>query len=545
MRIEQNKLAFAYLRLSREESQAGESSSITNQRMIITKFCEDNGLNLVREFVDDGYSGGNFNRPGFQEMISELEKNAVKVVITKDLSRLGRDMIESGFYAEKYFPENGIRYIAIGDNFDSESENMMFAFNLAMNETYLREVSRKVKEVLKAKRQDGLYCACPPYGYKKAENNKNQLVPDDNTTPIVKRIFNAAANGDSSRKIAQDLNTDGVFPPLKYRALYRDKFSEKGAARVSDLWNYTTVKRILKNEVYLGHTVLGKSRKASIKSTKKLSMAKEDWSITKNTHEPLVSEEIFKKAQHNMGKGTRDFQQYDHVRKSIFSGIAYCALCGHALCSCGTVYKGEREKYWYLSCINKRKDINEPCIGTRIRYADLLELVRNDLNSLISLNDKEISSIVEHIMQDEKSNNVAAAKKLQREKLQSRLNTIDTIIHKLYVDNAEGRLEDDRLYSMVDTLQKEASQIKKELLQFNDDAAKESKVDNYKMFFDLTKKYSHIEVLDRDTVLTFIDRIEVGPKILPDGKVKATHRNSPFQQSVRIFYKFIGEMDKP
>ncbi len=545
MRIEQNKLAFAYLRLSREESQAGESSSITNQRMIITKFCEDNGLNLVREFVDDGYSGGNFNRPGFQEMISELKKNAVKVVITKDLSRLGRDMIESGFYAEKYFPENGIRYIAIGDNFDSESENMMFAFNLAMNETYLREVSRKVKEVLKAKRQDGLYCACPPYGYKKAENNKNQLVPDDNTTPIVKRIFNAAANGDSSRKIAQDLNTDGVLPPLKYRALYRDKFSEKGAARVSDLWNYTTVKRILKNEVYLGHTVLGKSRKASIKSTKKLSMAKEDWSITKNTHEPLVSEEIFKKAQHNMGKGTRDFQQYDHVRKSIFSGIAYCALCGHALCSCGTVYKGEREKYWYLSCINKRKDINEPCIGTRIRYADLLELVRNDLNSLISLNDKEISSIVEHIMQDEKSNNVAAAKKLQREKLQSRLNTIDTIIHKLYVDNAEGRLEDDRLYSMVDTLQKEASQIKKELLQFNDDAAKESKVDNYKMFFDLTKKYSHIEVLDRDTVLTFIDRIEVGPKILPDGKVKATHRNSPFQQSVRIFYKFIGEMDKP
>ena len=545
MRIEQNKLAFAYLRLSREESQAGESSSITNQRMIITKFCEDNGLNLVREFVDDGYSGGNFNRPGFQDMISELKKNAVKVVITKDLSRLGRDMIESGFYAEKYFPENGIRYIAIGDNFDSESENMMFAFNLAMNETYLREVSRKVKEVLKAKRQDGLYCACPPYGYKKAENNKNQLVPDDNTTPIVKRIFNAAANGDSSRKIAQDLNTDGVLPPLKYRALYRDKFSEKGAARVSDLWNYTTVKRILKNEVYLGHTVLGKSRKASIKSTKKLSMAKEDWSITKNTHEPLVSEEIFKKAQHNMGKGTRNFQQYDQVRKSIFSGIAYCALCGHALCSCGTVYKGEREKYWYLSCINKRKDINEPCVGTRIRYADLLELVRNDLNSLISLNDKEISSIVEHIMQDEKSNNVAAAKKLQREKLQSRLNTIDTIIHKLYVDNAEGRLEDDRLYSMVDTLQKEASQIKKELLKFNDDAAKESKVDNYKMFFDLTKKYSHIEVLDRDTVLTFIDRIEVGPKILPDGKVKATHRNSPFQQSVRIFYKFIGEMDKP
>lgn len=544
MRVEQNKIAFAYFRLSREEAQKSESSSITNQRMIVTKYCEQNGINLVREFVDDGYSGGNFDRPGFQQMMRELNKGLANTVITKDLSRLGRDMRESSYYAEQFFPEHGVRYIAIADNFDSEDENVMAPFQFAMNEVYLRDGSRKVKDVLRTKRQDGLYCACPPYGYKKEHRNKNKLVPDEVTAPVVQRIFNAAANGDSSRKIAQDLNNDGVIPPLKYRVLYRDEFSEEGAARASDLWNYTTVKRILKNEVYLGHTVLGKTKKASVKSKKKVAIPQDRWAVTENTHEALVSEEIFQKAHDNMGKGTRNFQKYDHVRKSIFSGVAYCSLCGHALCSCGTVYKGEREKYWYLSCINKRKDISNPCEGTRIRYADLISLVTEDLNSLISLTEKQIDAIVEHIMQEENSDKAINSRKVRREKLQGRLGVIDKIIPKLYVDNAEGRLDDDRLSSMVDDLQKESVAIKQELLELSEETVQTTKSDNYKMFFELTKKYSHIEKLDRDTLLTFIDRIEVGPKILPEGKVKASHRNSEFQQTIRIFYKFVGEMDE-
>jgi len=543
MRVEQNKIAFAYFRLSREEAQKSESSSITNQRMIVTKYCEQNGINLVREFVDDGYSGGNFDRPAFQSMMRELEKGLANTVITKDLSRLGRDMRESSYYAEQFFPEHSVRYIAIADNFDSAADNVMAPFQFAMNEVYLRDGSRKVKDVLKTKRQDGLYCACPPYGYKKANRNKNQLVPDELTAPIVKRIFNAAVNGDSSRKIAQDLNNDGVIPPLKYRVLYRDDFTEEGAARASDLWNYTTVKRILKNQVYLGHTVLGKSRKASVKSKKKIQIPKEDWAVTENTHEPLVSKEMFQKAHDNMGKGTRNFQQYEHVRKSIFSGVAYCALCGHALCSSGTVYKGEREKYWYLSCINKRKDINEPCKGTRIRYADLLELVRNDLNSLISLSDEEINNIVDEVIKEENSDKSQKERKVRREKLLGRLSIIDKIISKLYLDNAEGKLDDDRLSLMVDDLQKEAAQIKVNLSELSDDLAETVKSDSYKMFFELTKKYTHIENLDRETLVTFIDKIEVGPKILPEGKQKASHRNSDFKQEIRIFYKFVGEMN--
>lgn len=544
MRTEQNKNAFAYFRLSREEAQKSESSSITNQRMIVNKYCEQNGINLIREFVDDGYSGANFDRPGFQEMMRELNKKSADTVVTKDLSRLGRDMRESSYYAEQFFPEHGIRYIAIADNFDSENDNVMAPFQFAMNEVYLRDGSRKVKDVLRTKRQDGLYCACPPYGYKKAPRNKNQLVPDEVTAPVVQRIFAAAAKGDSSRKIAQDLNRDGVIPPLKYRVLYRDDFSKEGAARASDLWNYTTVKRILKNEVYLGHTVLGKTKKASAKSKKKISVPKDGWAVTENTHEALVSKEIFKKAHDNMGKGTRSFLQYENVRKSIFSGVAYCALCGHALCSCGTVYKGEREKYWYLSCINSRKDINNPCTGTRIRYADLIALVTADLNSLISLTDEQTQDIAKRIIKEENSDTAVKLRKVRKEKFESRLAIIDKIIPKLYADNAEGRLDDQRLYTMVDELQNESVQIKKELEKLCTDGTVSGKSDNYKQFFELTKKYTHIDVLDRETLLTFIDRIEVGPKILPVGRVKASHKNSEFQQEVRIFYKFVGEMNE-
>lgn len=532
MRTIQKSIAFAYYRLSREEAQSGESSSITNQRMIVSNYCKQNGIALVREFVDDGYSGGNFDRPDFQNMMRELNKGLANTIITKDLSRLGRDMRESSYYAEQFFPEHAIRYIAIADNFDSERENIMAPFQFAMNEVYLRDGSRKVKDVLRSKREEGLYCACAPYGYKKAKNNNNLLIPDEVTAPIVQRIFNAAARGDSSRKIAMDLNQDKVFPPLKYRVLFTGNFTEEGATRASDFWNYTTVKRILKNQVYLGHTILGKSKKISVKSKKKIPVPQEDWAITKNTHEPLISEEVFQRAQENLGKGTRDYRAYDHVRKSIFSGIAYCAICGHALCSCGTVYKGEREKYWYLGCINKRNDISNPCTGSRIRYNTLVSLVKDDLNSLLALSSEQIDAIVENIIKAENSDKAVKARKAKAEKLEARLKVIDKIIPKIYVDNAEGRLEDERLEQMVDDLQKESASIHKELLELNDNTITESKSNNYKMFFELTKKYTHIEKLDRDILLTFVDRIEVGPKILPEGRKKQRmillHSNSPY-----------------
>ena len=518
MRSNHLTLAFAYLRLSREEARNGESSSISNQRSMIESYCRQNGFTLVRCFTDDGWSGGNFDRPGFQAMMRELEYNGASTVITKDLSRLGRDMRESSYYAEQFFPENGIRYIAIGDNFDTERENIMAPFQFAMNEVYLRDGSRKVKDVLRNKRENGSYCACPPYGYRKNPTNRDQLIPDEMTAPIVQRIFKRASQGASCLTIAAELNADGVIPPLKYRVLYRDEFSEEGASHASDTWNHTTIKRMLKNPVYLGHTLLGKSRKVSVKSKKKVSVPAEEWAVTENTHIPLVTLKEFEAARANLGRGTERFMAYDRIRTSIFSGIAYCELCGHAMCSCGTVYKGEREKYWFLACNHQRREFPDPCPGARIRYLDLVELVRRDLNSLIAMSDEDVQRMVEDALALTAEASRKQDKTLQREKANARLATIGKVIAKLYSDNAEGRLEDERLYSMVDEFQREAAGLNALLAELDAPDEADDVEANYQHFFALARQFTTIDELDRETLQTFVERIEVGPKILPEGK---------------------------
>lgn len=544
MKADNLKLGFAYLRLSNDEAKKGESESIKNQRSIIQSYCDRNGITLVREFVDDGWSGGNFNRPGFQEMIRQLEQGRANIVITKDLSRLGRDMFQASYFAERYFPENGIQYLAIGDNIDSKKSNKLMPFQLAMNEQFLRDVSDKVKFVLNNKRENGLYCACPPYGYRKEDGDKNKLVPDEMTAPVVQRIFQQAAQGDSSRKIAQALNDGKVIPPLKYRALHRDKFSPKGTARVSDLWNDTTVKRILKNEVYLGHTLLGRSQKVSVKSNKKETLPAEEWAVTRNTHQPLVTQELFDRAQHNLGKAAKDYRAYDHVRKSIFSGITVCARCGHALCSAGSVYNGEREKYWYLSCTHQRKGFADRCEGVRIRYADLLELVRQELNYFLSLSEEEEQELVREVVRRSGSEENRKFREMQREKAQKRLAVIEKTILKLYTDNAEGKLSDERLSGMMSELEQEATGLNEALVELDASDRTEDTEERFARFFALTRQYTHLETLDRETLLTFVEKIEIGPKELPEGVEKATRRNQPYRQSVRIFYKFIGDLSE-
>ena len=535
-------IAYAYYRLSQEEANEGQSSSILNQEKIVRDYCARNGIALLDSFVDDGWSGGNFERPGFQAMMRALESGKANMVITKDLSRLGRDMRESSYYAEQFFPEHQIHYIAIADNFDSELENVMAPFQFAMNEVYLRDSSRKVRDVFKMKRSKGEYCACAPFGYKKDPKDKNRLIPDEETAPIVTSIFQRSAAGKSCITIAQELSNEGVVTPLKYRALYRDNFTDAGAARATDYWNYTTVKRIIKNEVYLGKTVLGKTRKVSLKSKKKISVPKEDWVVTEGTHIPLVDQMTFDKAQFNLGKGSRDYRQYDHVRKSIFGGIAICSLCGYSLCSSGTVYKGEREKYWFLSCNHKSKRFENPCQGVNIRYSDLLELVRQDLNSLINLTDAEIDALVNGVLEEMNGASVEKERESKIEKSQARLKVISRTIEKLYFDNAEGKLSDSRPEIMVAKLEKEATTLEASLENLTAPSPAAEIRSNYEKFFQLAKQYSRIEVLDRDILLTFIDRIVVGPKILPDGYIKAPRKHASYQQSVTIYYKFIGSL---
>lgn len=539
------KLADAYYRLSVEEANEGESSSIKNQRSIVRQYCTDHGITIVKEFIDDGFSGSNFNRPGFNAMLAHINKGLANMVITKDLSRLGRDMTESSHYAETYFPEHNVHYLAISDNFDSNEINIMAPFQFAMNDVYLRDTSRKIKQVLSQKMKKGEYCTCPPFGYMKNPQNATVLIPDPMTAPIVQKIFALAENGKSAHAIANILTDEGVITPLKYRVLYRDKFSERGAARAVDEWNHTTVKRILKNKVYLGHTILGKSKKASLKSKKKIKLPEEEWYVTKNTHQPLVTEEQFEKAELYMGMNTKSWQKYDRCRTSIFNGITFCANCGSAMCSSGSVYNGEREKYWYLSCLNIPKRSKNHCEhGARIKYADLFEIIKNELNQLISLSDEDIKEITSEALKKSGQVNIYESAEKNKKAIDKRLETIDKIIIKLYGDNASGSLPDDMLSNMVLDLSKEATSLKKRLAEIqNETSAGNDIVDNYQQFFNLTKQYTHIDDLTEEIVRTFIERIEISKKILPP-KNQAAGKNVPYKQQIRIFYRFIGNIQE-
>lgn len=535
-------LVAAYMRLSREEEHSGESASITNQRAIIEAYCKEHNLTLVDEFADDGYTGANFQRPEFLRLLKRIETGKINTVITKDLSRLGRDMREASFYAEEWFPEHGVRYIALSDQFDSATENVMAPIQFAINEMYLRDGSRKVKDVLNRKKKDGQYAACPPYGYQKNPQDKTKLEPDPNTAPVVARIFRMAVSGASSHAIAEQLTDDGIVPPLKYRVLYRDDFGPKGAAHAADDWNHTTVKRILKNRTYLGHTLLRRSKKVSVKSKKKVPLPEEEWFITRDTHPPLIDQRAFDEAQKNLGQLTSDYTQYEQCRKSIFGRIAYCSKCGAAMCSSGTVYKGEREKYWYLSCNNITEKGARHCDGVRIKYADLLEVVRRELNTLIAMDDDEVAELTRRALGRAADLSAGAETGGQRQSAEERLSQIDAIIGKLYRDNAAGRLADDRLERMVADLEKESASLQRTVAALA--SARESVQtisDDYARFFARAKSYAQIETLDRELVTAFIDRIEIGEKELPPGLTIAGPK-TPYRQAIRIFYKFVGEL---
>ena len=528
------KLADLYYRLSIDEKNGGESESIQNQRSIVRKFCEDNDIIIVREFIDDGYSGANFERPDFKNMLEHLKTGLANMVVTKD-------MIESCYYSEKYFPENGIQFLTVSDNYDSDAPTPFSSLQFAINDYYLKETSHKINQVLKYKREAGEYCACPPFGYLKDKERKGLLVPDPITAPIVQYIFKLASEGKSSHKIAEILTEEGYITPLKYRVIYRDTFTDNGAARATDEWNHTTVKRILKNRVYLGHTILGKSKKVSLKSKKKVSVPEDEWAITENTHQSLVNEETFEKAQRFMGVHTKAWDKHPHFRKSIFNGIVYCANCGAAMCSGGTVYKGEREKYWYLSCNNiARKDSKKCSHGARIKYSHLVELVKSELNELINLSEEDIDRIVKSIINKKTASLSYDNTKEVSASISKRLVEIDRVIDKLYRDNISGIIDDNRLEKMTRSLLDESDKLKTQLDNLNNKSDEiKSTEDNYRKFYNIVKRYSKIDELTEDIVRAFIERIEIGEKILPDGCKVASHKETQYSQKIKIKYRFI------
>lgn len=534
-----NKQAAIYLRLSKDD-RGDESASIANQRSLIRSFCEEKDIRIIAEFQDDGRSGGNFNRPGFEELIAFTQSHPVDLVITKDLSRLGRDMSESSMYAERYFTERGIRYLAISDNFDSFEDNLLAPFQFAMNDVYIRDASRKVKAVLSNKRESGQYCACPPFGYKKSTQNKNKLVPDEMTAPIVKLIFEYAADGYSTNMIAQKLTAANCITPLKYRVLYRDEFSDRGASRATDIWVDTTVKRIIQNRVYVGDTVLGKTRKISPKSKTKVKVPKDEWCVTEGTHEGLVTKERFELANEKIKQRTTRYRQreMDGLRVSVFRGKVFCECCGSAMCSGGStnLKNDTRKPYWYLICLNACSRAKKKCVSPgRIKYHHLVDIITQELNSFIDLSDEQINSIIESLKSDDYAERHNARIKQQCSVLEKEIADINSIVEKMYRDNISGRLSDERLDAMILSMDEKEQTAKKTLEDLKSQIINNSsETERYEKFFSIVKAYTHIEELTPEILDAFVDRIEIG-----EPSIKRA-RKRPVEQTIKIYYKFIG-----
>ena len=352
-----------YIRLSREDGDKQESESISNQRNILQRYIKENNLNFVKEYVDDGISGTTFDRPGFCEMLEDVENKIINMIITKDLSRLGRDYIKTGFYIENYFPQNNVRYVAITDGIDTyidSTNNDITPFKAIMNDMYAKDISKKIRSVFKEKQKQGEYmCSVPAYGYKKHPNQKNKLIVDENVKDIVKKIFDMYANGHGSSEIVNFLNSNNYLSPTGYRktGIVQDK------NKTNYNWNEVTLCNILKNEVYIGNTVQNKKSIISYKVKKFKNVDKDEYIRVYNTHETIIDEDVFEKVQCILQKrGTNSKRKYDYLLR----GLLYCYHCKRKL---QIVLKKNSKRnakpHPYITCSNSKK---QGCYPININY---------------------------------------------------------------------------------------------------------------------------------------------------------------------------------
>lgn len=343
-----------YIRLSRDDGDKQESESIGNQRDIIMRFIKENDLQFIDEYVDDGISGTTFERPGFQRMISDIEGQRINMVITKDLSRLGREYIQTGQYIEKYFPEHNVRYVAINDGidtFEDSSCNDITPFKSILNDMYAKDISKKVRSVIKEKQIKGEYmCTVAPYGYKKDKVQKNHLVIDENISYVVKNIFHMYLNGNSVYSIRDYLNKKGIQSPSGYA---------KKEVEIKK-WNSVTILNILSNKAYIGTTVANKRTNLSYKSKKRIKVPKGEYIVTENTHEPIIKKEDFKKVQFLLDKKSINKK---NKHEYLFRGLIKCRTC-HSNLEVGAkmTTKGKKIKnpIPYITCRNSKKGMCPP-----------------------------------------------------------------------------------------------------------------------------------------------------------------------------------------
>lgn len=527
-----------YLRLSRDDELQGESNSISTQRMMLRKYAEQNNFNIVDEYVDDGYSGTNFERPSFKRMIDDIENGKINTVITKDLSRLGRNYLMTGHYIELFFPAHNVRYIAIDNNVDSENQqsNEFTPFVNIINEWYARDISKKVKRALYTRNEAGAhYGAYAPLGYKKDPDKKGHLLIDEETRWIIEKIYALALQGMGAAKItriltAEKIPTAGWLNYQRYGTfanIYVDAPPEKAYT-----WTIAQVKSILKEETYIGNSIHNKQTNVSFKDKRKVRKEKEEWWRVENTHEAIISKEDFQKVQDMIASRRR--QRKDGTTQ-IFAGLIKCADCGWSLAY--GMNRQNKTPYGYYHCSRNGQGLRQ-CSMHYIRYDVLYAYVLSRLQYWFKEVQQDESRILQQILKSSDNERNSARKKTASElkKAQKRQLEIDTLFSRMYEDRVTDKITEynfSMLSEKYQTEQETLAQTIASLQQKLTQDAQES-VDAEK-WIELIKQYASPTELTAELLNALIEKILVHEA----GKDKDGNR----VQEVEIYYRFIGKID--
>lgn len=523
-----------YARLSKDDDLVGDSNSIVHQKEILAKYAKEHGFTNIEFYVDDGFSGTNFNRPDFQRMMADAEEGKISTVIVKDMSRFGRDYIMVGYYTEIYFSNLDIRFIAINDNVDSniQTENDLTPFKNVFNEWYARDTSKKIRAVFKAKGNSGKHLTTnPPFGYKKDPNDKDKWIIDDEAAATVRRIFQMYVDGYRISEIGHKLTEEKVETPILY---YMNRGIKTNArSEYPEIWDLMSIKYILSQTAYAGHTVNFQTAVKSYKTKKQIRLPKEDWIIYRNTQEPIIDEKTFETVQ-QMRKVKRARTKYNEP--NMFSGLLYCADCGNHL----TIQRVARNrKMDNFSCATYRKKKKGLCSCHRILVSDLETIVKEDLQKVceyVFLHEKEFTD--EYLSGSKKETEKFQSKtKAELKRLSERQEEIGRIIRKLYEDNVCGRINDERFDFLAKSYEDEGNDLKTKIQELkNALASSVQEEEKLSKFLKVVKSYTKIEKLTPEILNSFIEKIYIGETEKYDGRK---------MQEVEIIYKFVGAINLP
>ena len=520
-----------YERLSQEDKLEGESNSIANQKKILERYCREHGITAYRHYdEDDGYSGTNFNRPGFQRMLADIKAGKIKRVIVKDMSRFGRDYLQVGFYTDMLFPDFGVHFIAVNDGVDStRGENEFTAIRNVFNEMYARDTSKKIRATWQSKGKSGEHLTTiPPYGYMKDPDNKKKWIIDEEAAAVVQQIFALCVSGMGPTQIAKWLEKHEIYNPTAYSQAKGRPVTNKPTANPYK-WTNETVSRTLERIEYLGHTVNFKTRKQSYKSKKKLWNDPSEWVIFENTQPPIVEESVFLIVQNIRRSRRRPTKMGD---MGIFSGLLYCAECGGKMYQCRATNFTEEQKYFICSTYRKGKDL---CTTHSIKNVVLHEIVLRNLREAIEYVTQYEAEFIQEAA-DSRLRERDAEFSRKRETLsraESRIAELDNLFKHLYEDNVTGKLSDERFIKMSRDYELEQENLKSMAEVLREEIKQQEKQKtNVKAFISVVKKYTDMQELDASILREFIDHIEVSHT---DKKSKT--------REITIVYNFIGAFD--